>query len=198
MNIAQFAHNISTKLVTNGFEPNPYDPCVFNKINRDGLQITVALYVDDLLVTCEDERELDAFAAFLRASYSGDITEHRGDIAEYLAMTFDFRTRGEVRVTMKKLIDDIIAGCGVTAERSTPATDELFNVREDAVQLDQIQKDYFRTYVAKLLYVAKRVRPELIALSDCASQAIWVANFIHAQGYDVGPVVLHQDSTASR
>ena len=282
--------NISTKLVTNGFEPNPYDPCVFNKINRDGLQITVALYVDDLLVTCEDERELDAFAAFLRASYSGDITEHRGDIAEYLAMTFDFRTRGEVRVTMKKLIDDIIAGCGVTAERSTPATDELFNVREDAVQLDQIQKDYFRTYVAKLLYVAKRVRPEilaavsflttralicdaddlaklhrilgyvkktrdrgivlrigdsisveayidaaygvhtssgkshtgcaivlgcgpvfvkstkqkivskssteaeLIALSDCASQAIWVANFIHAQGYDVGPVVLHQDN----
>ena len=282
--------NISTKLMAEGFEPNPYDSCVFNKVNRDGLQVTVALYVDDLMVTCEDERELDAFAAFLRASYAGDITEHRGDIAEYLAMTFDFRTRGEVRVTMKKLIDDIIAGCGVTAERSTPATDELFNVREDAVQLDQQQKDYFRTYVAKLLYVAKRVRPEilaavsflttralvcdaddlaklhrvlgyvkktrdrgivlrigefisveayidaaygvhtssgkshtgcaivlgngpvfvkstkqkivskssteaeLIALSDSASQAIWVANFINAQGYDVGPVVLHQDN----
>jgi hypothetical protein len=282
--------NISTKLMAEGFEPNPYDSCVFNKVNRDGLQVMVALYVDDLMVTCEDERELDAFAAFLRASYAGDITEHRGDIAEYLAMTFDFRTLGEVRVTMKKLIDDIIAGCGVTAERSTPATDELFNVREDAVQLDQQQKDYFRTYVAKLLYVAKRVRPEilaavsflttralvcdaddlaklhrvlgyvkktrdrgivlrigefisveayidaaygvhtssgkshtgcaivlgngpvfvkstkqkivskssteaeLIALSDSASQAIWVANFINAQGYDVGPVVLHQDN----
>ena len=89
------------------------------------------------MVTCEDERELDAFATFLRTSYAGDITEHRGDVAEYLAMTFDFRTRGEVRVTMKKLIDDIIAGCWVTTERSTPATDELFNVREDAMLLDQ-------------------------------------------------------------
>jgi hypothetical protein len=35
---------------------------------------------------------------------------------------------------------------------------------------------------------------ELLALSDSASQAIWVANFINAQGYDVGPVVLHQDN----
>ena len=282
--------NISAKLIADGFDPNPYDPCVFNKINLDGLQITVVLYVDDLMVTCEDERELDAFATFLRTSYAGDITEHRGDVAEYLAMTFDFRTRGEVRVTMKKLIDDIIAGCGVTAERSTPATDELFNVRENAMLLDQRQKDYFRTYVAKLLYVAKRVRPEilaavsflttralvsdaddlaklhrvlgyvkktrdrgivlrigesisveayidaaygvhsssgkshtgcaivlgsgpvfvkstkqkivskssteaeLVALSDSASQAIWIANFINAQGYDVGPVVLHQEN----
>ena len=75
-----------------------------------------------VMVTCEDERELDAFATFLRNSYAGDITEHSGDVAEYLAMTFDFRTRGEVRVTIKKLIDDIIAGCGVTAERSTPST----------------------------------------------------------------------------
>ena len=35
---------------------------------------------------------------------------------------------------------------------------------------------------------------ELVALSDYASQAIWVRNFIIAQGYDVGPVVLHQDN----
>jgi hypothetical protein len=242
------------------------------------------------MVTCEDEAELDKFATFLRGCYGGDITEHRGEVAEYLAMTFDFSNPGEVRVTMKKLVDDIIAGCGVTDERSTPATDELFNVRDDAGQLDQKQKDYFRSYVAKLLYIAKRVRPEmlaavsflttralvcdmddmaklhrvlgylkktrdrgivlrigefisveayidaaygvhtssgkshtgcaiilgsgpvfvkstkqkivskssteaeLIALSDSASQAIWVANFINSQGYDVGPVVLHQDN----
>ena len=282
--------DLCSKLIAEGFEANPYDPCVFNKINNAGLQVTVAVYVDDLMVTCEDEAELDKFATFLKGCYGGDITEHRGEVAEYLAMTFDFSKPGEVRVTMKKLVDDIIAGCGVTDERSTPATDELFNVRDDAGQLDQKQKDYFRSYVAKLLYVAKRVRPEilaavsflttralvcdmddmaklhrvlgylkktrdrgivlrigefisveayidaaygvhtssgkshtgcaiilgsgpvfvkstkqkivskssteaeLIALSDSASQAVWVANFIYSQGYDVGPVVLHQDN----
>ena len=35
---------------------------------------------------------------------------------------------------------------------------------------------------------------ELVALSDYASQAIWVRSFIIEQGYDVGPVVLHQDN----
>jgi hypothetical protein len=35
---------------------------------------------------------------------------------------------------------------------------------------------------------------ELVALSDYASQAIWTRNFVTAQGYDVGPAVLHQDN----
>ena len=282
--------NISAKLVNQGFVPNPYDPCVYNKTNKDGLQVTIVLYVDDLLVTCEDGRELDMVAQFMRDSFGGDITEHRGDVINYLAMTFDFRTKGEVRVTMKKLVDEIVAGCGVTNERATPATEELFNVRESEL-LGQKQKDFFRSYVAKLLYVAKRVKPEilvavsflstrvlvcdvddlaklhrvlgyvlktrdrgivmrigdsmsvgayidaaygvhtssgkshsgcaivlggggpvfvkstkqkivvkssteaeLVALSDNTSQAIWVRNFVIAQGYDVGPVVIHQDN----
>jgi hypothetical protein len=197
-----------------------------------------------------------------------------------------------VKVTMKKLVDDILSGSGVTAERKTPATEELFEVR-DAEKLSVERRDYFRSYVAKLLYVAKRVRPEmlaavsflttraqspdvddlgklqraigyllgtrergivlrigdymtvgayidaaygvhsssgkshsgcamvlgqaalvhvkstkqkivtkssteseLVALSDYASQAICSRNFVIAQGYYVGPVVLHQDNTS--
>ena len=282
---------MSAKLINEGFVPNPYDRCVFNKTNSAGLQITIGLYVDDIIITCEDEEELNKFDAFMRQHFKDDVTTHRGDVAEYLAMTMDFRTKGEVRITMKKLIDDIIAGCGVTSERSTPATEELFNVRDNAEKLSLPQREYFRTYVAKLLYVAKRVRPEiltavsflttrvlvcdtddlaklhrvlgyvlktrergivlrvgdtmvveayidaaygvhtstgrshtgcaivlglagpvsvkstqqkivtkssmeseLVALSDSASQAIWVRNFVAAQGYDVGPVVFHQDN----
>ena len=228
--------------------------------------------------------------SLMQGWFGGDVTVHRGDVANYLAMTFDFTTPGEVRVTMKKLVDEIIAGCGVTEERATPATEELFNVR-DAEKLNPIQKDRFRSYVAKLLFVAKRVKPEilvavsflstrvllcdvddlaklnrvlgylirtrhrgivlrigeymtveayidaaygvhtasgrshsgcaivlggggpvfvrsskqkivvkssteaeLVAMSDNTSQAIWVRNFVIAQGYDVGPVVIHQDN----
>ena len=35
---------------------------------------------------------------------------------------------------------------------------------------------------------------ELVALSDYASQAVWLRNFIISQGYNVGPVILHQDN----
>jgi hypothetical protein len=280
---------ISQKLRDDGFVSNEYDECVMNKMTASGKQITVGFHVDDLLATCEDDTALDDLCAMLRRSFP-EVSEHRGDVLDYLAMTLDFRTPGEVRITMKKLVDDIIAGCGVTAERKTPASEELFDTR-DAPKLEPERRDFYRSYVAKLLYVAKRVRPEmmaavaflstraqepdeddlgklqralgyllgtrergivlkigeymevnayidaaygihsasgkshsgcaivlglsgpvhvkstkqkivtkssteseLVALSDYASQAIWTRNFVTAQGYDVGPAVLHQDN----
>ena len=284
--------NVSARLRADGFVQNPYDQCVFNKVNANGVQITVVLYVDDMMVSCEDSLELDTFSAMLRAHYGGDqITEHRGEVLDFLGMTFDFTTAGKVRVTMKHLVDEIIAGCGVVQERKTPATEDLFETRDTVAKLGPEQRDYFRSYTAKLLYVGKRVKPEmltaisflttranspdtddlakllralgyllytrdrgivlcigdtmtvggfidaaygvhtssgkshsgcamvlgnagpvhvkstkqklvtkssteaeLVALSDYASQAIWLRNFILAQGYDVGPVILHQDN----
>jgi hypothetical protein len=284
--------NISAQLIADGFVQNPYDQCVFNKVNANGLQITVVLYVDDMMVSCEDSLELDKFSAMLRARYGADqITEHRGKILDFLGMTFDFTARGKAKVTMKHLVDEIIAGCGVIQERKTPATEDLFETRDTVDKLGPEQRDYFRSYTAKLLYVGKRVKPEmltaisflttranspdtddlsklqralgyllstrdrgivlsigdtmtvggfidaaygvhtgsgkshsgcamvlgdagpvhvkstkqklvtkssteaeLVALSDYASQAIWLRNFIIAQGYDVGPVILHQDN----
>ena len=284
--------NISAHLISDGFVRNPYDPCVFNRINANGIQTTVVLYVDDMMATCEDSLELDRFSACLRAHYGTDqITEHRGTILDFLGMTFDFTVPGKVKVTMKHLVDEIIAGCGVVQERKTPATEDLFEVRDTVAKLSPVDRDYFRSYTAKLLYIGKRVKPEmltaisflttratapdtddlaklqralgyllytrdrgivlcigdtmtvggfidaaygvhtssgkshsgcamvlgnagpvhvkstkqklvtkssteaeLVALSDYASQAIWLRNFILAQGYDVGPVVLHQDN----
>ena len=94
--------NISAQLIADGFVQNPYDQCVFNKVNVNGVQVTVVLYVDDMMISCEDPAELDLFAARLRARYGQDqITEHRGDVLDFLGMTFDFTVPGQVKVTMK-------------------------------------------------------------------------------------------------
>jgi len=284
---------LSMELKGQGFVPNPYDPCVFNKTLDTGEQMTVAVHVDDMMVTCEVESALDDFVAFLRRRFGEDkVAEHRGKVLDFLGMTFNFETKGEARVTMKRLVDEIIAGSGVTTEFKTPAVDELFDVR-DAQKLDVEERDRFRSYAAKLLFIAKRVRPEMLTavsflttrakepdiddkgkleralgyllatrergivlkigdtmtvsayidaaygvhsgtrrshgggtivvglrgpshvksgsikvvakssteaelmiLSDYASQAIWARNFVIAQGYDVGPVVLYQDNTS--
>ena len=284
--------NISSKLESDGFVKNPYDQCIFNRINPNGNQVTVVLYVDDMLVSCIDESALDNFAAFLRACYGeNEISEHRGAVLDFLGMTFDFTIVGKVKITMKRLVDEIIAGCGVVLERKTPAAEHLFDINESAKKLQEKDKEYFRSYTAKLLYVGKRVKPEmltaisflttranspdtddlaklhralgyllftrdrgiilcigdtmtvggfidaaygvhtnsgkshsgcamvlgtggpvhvkstkqklvtkssteaeLVALSDYASQAVWLRNFIISQGYNVGPVILHQDN----
>ena len=153
---------ISAELRGQGFVPNPYDPCVFNKELASRKQITATIHVDDMMVSCEDNAAIDDFVYFLERRFGIDkVTRHRGQVLDFLGMTFDFLTIGEVRVTMKRLIDEIIAGAGVTREYKTPAADELFDTR-DAPKLDVAERDRFRSYVAKLLFVAKRVKPEML------------------------------------
>ena len=52
------------KLEAYGFEANPLEPCVFNKLNAAGVQISLTLHVDDLLTTCISETEIDLFFAY--------------------------------------------------------------------------------------------------------------------------------------
>jgi hypothetical protein len=182
----------------------------------------------------------------------------------------------------------------VDTPKATPAAPTLFTTRETSPKATEEEAEWFHSYTAKLLYLAKRVRPEmltavgflttrvnccdeddlaklrralgylygtkergivlrigesvqvsayidasygvhessgkshtgcaivlglggpvfakstkqkivskssteaeLIALSDTASQAIFLRNFVEAQGYDVGPAVLYQDNMST-
>jgi hypothetical protein len=282
--------NLSEKLRDQGFVENPYDPCVFNKTGKDGNQVTVVIHVDDLFTTSVSQANLDELNAALRRVYP-EVTTRRGRVLDYVGMTFDFRETDEVKVTMAGCVDEILAGSGVQTRYATPATSTLFEVREDAEKATQVEAERFHTYTAKLLYLSKRVRPEmlvavsflttrvqkcdkddlaklqralgyllgskergivlrigehisvsafidaaygvhpssgkshtgsmimigdaalvytksgkqgivvkssteaeLVGVSDSASQAIHMRNFVLAQGYDVGPVMIYQDN----
>ena len=60
-----------------GFEANPVDPCIFNRVSANGKrQLTLAIHVDDGLATCEDLEEWDMnFVAYMYFS-SISITYH--------------------------------------------------------------------------------------------------------------------------
>jgi len=92
------------KLEAYGFEANPAEPCVFNKRNASGVQISLTLHVDDLLTTCTSETEIDIFLAYLRTQFPV-ITVHDGKLLSYLGMMFEFREEGAVYVTMQKTVD---------------------------------------------------------------------------------------------
>ncbi len=49
-----------------GFIPNPYDSCVFNKHGPNGEQVTVVMYVDDLCITSKSEDNHLTFEACMR------------------------------------------------------------------------------------------------------------------------------------
>jgi hypothetical protein len=154
-------NDLKATLEKHGFVANPYDVCVFNKVGADGNQITVVVHVDDLLCTCATEQTLHDFHATLRKTYP-ETTMKSGPVLDYVGMTFDFREFGQVRVTMDGCCSDILEESGVTSKRATPASSHLFDVREDAAKATAEEVKYFHSNVMKLLYLAKRVRPEIL------------------------------------
>jgi hypothetical protein len=66
---------------------------------------------------------------------------------------------------MDNCVQDILAECGMWPHRSTPATYTLFDMR-DTPKVTSDDVKFFRCYVAKLLYLTKRVSSEcLVALT---------------------------------
>jgi hypothetical protein len=157
------------KLEAYGFEENPAEPCVFNKLNNAGIQISLTLHVDDLLTTCMSETEIDQFFAYLRTQFPV-ITVHKGKMPSYLGRLFDFKEEGAVYVTMQGTVDEALKRCGVKKYCATPTSDNLFVIRY-APKVSEKEAIWCRSYVAKVLYIAKRVKPEcLTAVSFLTSR----------------------------
>jgi hypothetical protein len=85
-----------------GFEINPYNPCVANSM-INGKQFTMVWHVDDINMSHEDKKEVTRMITWLKSIYSEDMRVSRGKIQDYLGMTVDFTKKGEVKVTMMYL-----------------------------------------------------------------------------------------------
>jgi len=150
--------NLCTTFQSMGFIPNPYDPCVFNRMYKDK-QCTACVHVDDIKITCADPMGVEDTVEGLTNRYN-TITVKRGLIHSYLGMTFDYTIPGKVRITMSKYVTDILAKYQVTGSAATPASSNLFDIDLDSKQLSTEQSEDFHSRVATLLYLVKRVRPD--------------------------------------
>jgi hypothetical protein len=150
---------LSSTLVKDGFIMNPLDHCIFNKL-VDGIQITVVIYVDDLFISSKSLSAISSLEALLLAKFT-DITINDGLIHSYLGMTWDFSTPKSASITMPGYIDDVLSFAAVSGSAKTPATELLFNIIESP-PLSAEASERFHTITAKLLYLAKRTRPDIL------------------------------------
>ena len=166
-----YYRKFSKSLIDYGFEFNPYDPCVANKM-IDGSQMTICFHVDDCKISHSSSKVVDDFIAWLKQEYesifedgSGQMTVSRGKTHKYLGMNLDYSTTGEVKITMFDYIEEIIAAFDAVDPKaagikSSAAPDELFKVNDKCDKLDPIMATAFHNLVAKTLYTTKRARPD--------------------------------------
>ena len=80
----------------------------------------------------------------------------------YLGMVFDLTHKSEAKVTMKGYVEDMLMCSETPGGARTPGTENLFAVRPDMTKVTEAEKGHFHTMVAKLLYLAKRAKPDCL------------------------------------
>lgn len=149
-----------------GFVVNPKDNCCFNRTEADGKQTTILVHVDDMFITTSTEQNLDTIIAQLDNLYSDEeasITVQRGKKIEYTGMVFSYGEDNTVTVTMDGYVYDLLEDLSeFDGTADTPATKHLFRVRSDSPPLSEERKERFHSVMAKILYLSKRTRPDLL------------------------------------
>ena len=148
-----------------GFEFNPYDPCIANRIVKKKQQ-TIRFHVDDIMSSHVDPKVNDHFLEWLETKYGqiGEVKSTRGKVHEYLGIKFDFRPKGKVAIDMTKymgqMVIDFEKKYTLNETANTPAANDLFGNVPESPKLDKEMREDFHTFSAKGLFAAKRGRPD--------------------------------------
>ncbi len=102
-----FYRKLVAELRDMGFEINPYDPCVANKM-VNGTQMTVRWHVDDLIISHTSQDDIMAFVKKVKDIYGENLAEKVGTVHNYSGMTFDYSVDDKVRINMNQYLSKVI------------------------------------------------------------------------------------------
>jgi uncharacterized protein YeaC (DUF1315 family) len=162
-----FWERLSAYLIEdNGFERNPYDFCVVNKL-VNGKQLTIVWYVDDLKISHVETSVVDDMIKSIKQEFGQklDVTVRRGKVHDYLGLRIDFSEKGRVILSMYDFIAELLKETPeelLKGPAKSPASNYLFHVNAAARKLDNESAVLYHHLTAKLLYLSKRTRPDLL------------------------------------
>ncbi len=157
-----FYRKLISELKGMGFEINPYDPCVVNKM-ISGSQMTVRWHVDNLMISHASNKVISQFRRALKDIYGDNLAENTGKVHNYLDMIFDFSDQDNVKINMTKYLTKVIVDFPeeIIGKAARLAGDNLFKVRDEGRKLNEEQADAFHHTVYQLLFVANRARHDI-------------------------------------
>ena len=122
-----------------GFIRNVYDGYVANN-DIDDSQCTIIWHIDDLKISHLNEKVVTSIINQISERYGGimPLSISRGKVHDYLGMTFDYSTVGEVKITMYQYINGVIDNAPQIYKEgiggATPAPPHLFALNKRIVR----------------------------------------------------------------
>ena len=155
----RFYDHIAEAFIEIGLKCCRNDPCIFFGV-IGGHFIYLCIHVDDLLII-SDGSGIDIVSNCLRQRYR-DVKVTLGNVHDYLGMVVT-RTAFGVTVQMYAYVEKCIAQYDDVREYKMPAVlTDFFVVIDSLPILDETGKNKFHSTVAMLLYLAKRVRCDIL------------------------------------
>jgi hypothetical protein len=142
-----------------GFKKVSADGCVLHKVTGDGSHILLIVYVDDILILSGKLEWCEWVKNAIQKRYE-KITVEMGPKINYLGMILEQAEKG-FTISMRAYILDVLSEYGKDVKKCiSPAKGDLF----ESLRNDEEEKDRgkFHTMVAKLLYLGKRGRPDIL------------------------------------
>ena len=113
------------------------------------------------IITCRDKSALNGTIYDIDSKFKSTTVE-QGPMLSYLGVEYDFSEGNIVTLSMSGYVNEFLSEYEVQGHAVSPATDDLFKSNENDERLDKEQSETFHSRVAKLLYLAKRIRPDIL------------------------------------
>ena len=124
-----FYQKIVKDMESQGFDTNPYDPSVVNKM-LSGKQMAILQHVDDLNISYIDRKEVTQIIKRIKSVYVDNIQVSQGKKHNYLGIDLDFDVTGNVRVIIVEYLKKAIVDLTYYIIETSPtlAQEHLFEV----------------------------------------------------------------------
>jgi len=153
---------IKKVLIREGYITTPTDPCIFRRAVTENLFILI-VYINNILLFANSQ-EIQQVKAFMMKEFHW-ITVICNKVQFYLGMNIEIADH-QVTVDMIFYIEQLLTEVQIVKTYNTPAVKECFQPSKESLLLDDAGKKKFHTVVAKLLYLAKRVQPDLLTATS--------------------------------
>jgi hypothetical protein len=144
-----------------GFVVCEVDRCVMRLI-VDGVVNLILIYVDDLLVFATKDI-VDLILKTLTDKFTWLTVEQDQKQFSYLGMQLILSEQSIV-IDMQYYLQQILNNISNLGRKAIPGGRETFQVTVDSESLNKEDAEWYHTITAKLLYLAKRARPDILTV----------------------------------